>query len=293
VIRPSIVLPTMPAGANREGIEAAAETAERLGWHAVWTTDHLIVPHATEADYGEIFDVLMTLGWVGARHPHLGLATSVIVVPMRNPVALAKQLATLDALSGGRVVAGVGVGWNEVEFANVGESDRFHVRGAFLDETIRLWRHLWAGTQEPFVGRFISFDDFTFGPLPAQGGGLPIVIGGRSEAALRRAGRLGDGFHSSSMSPAAFAQAAAAVRASAAAAGRPAPSLSARVSVRFSGRAPGAYGIVGDPDAMQREVAAFEEAGAEELAIAFGQTDAGRVRDDMERFDRDVLAAFR
>ena len=155
MIRPSIVLPTMPAGANTEGIEAAAETAERLGWHAAWTTDHLLVPHATEADYGEIFDVLMTLAWVGARHPRLGLGTSVIVVPMRNPVVLAKQIATLDALTGGRVVAGVGVGWNEREFASVGAADRFHVRGAFLDETIRLWRHLWSGTQEPFAGRFV------------------------------------------------------------------------------------------------------------------------------------------
>jgi probable F420-dependent oxidoreductase len=293
VIRPSIVLPTMPAGANPEGIEAAAETAQRLGWHAAWTTDHLIVPHATEADYGEIFDVLMTLAWVGARHPRLALGTSVIVVPMRNPVALAKQVATLDALSGGRVVAGVGVGWNAVEFANVGEADRFRVRGAFLDEVIRLWRHLWSGSQDAFVGRFLSFDDFTFGPLPTQRERLPIMVGGRSDAALRRAGRLGDGFHSSSMSPARFADAAEVVRAAAADAGRPGPSFSARVSVRFAGPPPGAYGIVGDPEAMGREVAAFEEAGATELALAFGQTDADRVRDDMERFDRDVMAAFR
>jgi probable F420-dependent oxidoreductase len=293
VIRPSIVLPTMPAGANPEGIEAAAETAERLGWHAAWTTDHVIVPHATEADYGEIFDVLVALGWVGARHSRLALGTSVIVVPMRNPVVLAKQLATLDALSGGRVVAGVGVGWNEVEFANVGEADRFRVRGAFLDETIRLWRHLWSGTQEPFGGRFIAFEDFTFGPLPVQGAGLPIVIGGRSDAALRRAGRLGDGFHASSMSPDRLAAAAATVRGSAADAGRPEPSISARVSVRFSGPAPGSYGIVGDPEAMQREVRAFVEAGATEIAFAFGQTDAERARNDIERFDRDVMAAFR
>jgi probable F420-dependent oxidoreductase len=293
VIRPSIVLPTMPAGANPEGIAAAAETAERLGWHAAWTTDHLIVPHATEADYGEIFDVLMTLAWIGARHPRLGLGTSVIVVPMRNPVALAKQIATLDALSGGRVVAGVGIGWSEVEFRNVGEGDRFRVRGAFLDEVIRLWRHLWSGTNEPFAGRFVSFDDFTFGPLPVRREQLPIVVGGRSEAALRRAGRLGDGFHSSSMSPARFAEATAVVCAAAAEAGRPDPSFSARVSVRFEGPAPGAYGIVGDADAMRREVQAFADAGATEIVLAFGQTDAERARNDIERFDRDVMAAFR
>ncbi len=203
-MKPAIILPTMPAGANPEGIEAAAETAERLGWRSAWTTDHVIVPHATEGDYGTIFDVIVSLAWVGARHTELRLGTSVIVVPMRNAVILAKELATLDALIGGRLVAGVGVGWNEVEFANVGTADMFHRRGAYLDETIRVWRHLWSGETTPFEGEFHQFSDFVFGPLPAQGGNLPIVIGGRSDAAVRRAARYGDGFHSSSLSPDAY-----------------------------------------------------------------------------------------
>ena len=114
---------------------------------------------------------------------------------MRNAVVLAKELATLDSLVGGRLVAGVGVGWNEVEFGNVGAAEMFHQRGAYLDETILLWRHLWSGDPSPFQGRFHQFSDFRFGPLPAQGGALPIVVGGRSAAAMRRAGRVGDGFH--------------------------------------------------------------------------------------------------
>lgn len=288
-----MVLPTMPVGANPEGIEAAAETAERLGWHAVWTTDHLLMPGSAPGDYPAIYDVLLTLGWVGARHPRVRLGTSVIVVPMRNPIALAKQIASLDSLSGGRVIAGVGVGWNETEFANVGESDRFHVRGVFLDEVIRAWRHLFSGSSEPFRGRFLAFEDFVFGPLPAQGDRLPIVVGGRDPRALRRAGALGDGYHASSRSPAQVAEAVPIVRAAAAEAGRPEPSISARVSVRFTGDVPGPYGLGGTPDDMLREVRAFEAAGVTELAVAFGQTDAERVRADMERFDREVLAALR
>ncbi len=131
-----LCLPNFPAGASPEGIEAAAEVAERLGWSTVWTTDHILVPNADTADYGRIYDAIVTLAWVGARHPSVRLGTSVIVVPMRNAVTLAKDLATLDSLSGGRVIAGVGIGWNETEFANVGAADLFHSRGAYLDETI-------------------------------------------------------------------------------------------------------------------------------------------------------------
>ena len=227
-----LCLPNFPAGASPEGIEAAAEVAERLGWSTVWTTDHVLVPHDAEADYGRIYEAILTLAWVGARHPRLRLGTSVIVVPQRNAILLAKELATLDSLSGGRVTAGVGIGWNEGEFANLAAADRFHVRGAYLDETIRLWRHLWSGSSEPFRGRFHTIEDFAFGPLPVQAP-LPIVIGGRAEPALRRAGALADGYHSSAVGPDGYATRIPIVAAAAAAAGRPTPSLSARVRVRF------------------------------------------------------------
>ena len=177
-----LCLPNFPDGASPEGIEAAASVAERLGWSTVWTTDHVLVPHADAAEYGRIYDAILTLAWVGARHPRIRLGTSVIVVPQRNAVILAKELATLDSLSGGRVIAGVGIGWNETEFANLGAADRFHVRGAYLDETIRLWRHLWSGATEPFHGRFHTIEDFVFGPLPG-----PVAVADRD----RRSGRAG------------------------------------------------------------------------------------------------------
>jgi len=171
-------LPNYPEGASPEGIEAAADVAERLGWSTVWTTDHVLVPNADRGDYGRIYEAILTLAWVGARHPTVRLGTSVIVVPQRNAVILAKELATLDSLSGGRVIAGIGIGWNQGEYANLGVADRFHVRGAYLDETIRLWRHLWSGSTEPFEGRFHALDDFVFNPLPPQGKSLPIFEDG-------------------------------------------------------------------------------------------------------------------
>jgi probable F420-dependent oxidoreductase len=282
-----ICLPNFPDGASPVGMDAAAEVAERLGWSTVWTTDHVLVPEAAAAEYGRIYDALLSLAWVGARHASLRLATSVIVVPQRNAVILAKELASLDSLSGGRVVAGVGVGWNADEFGNVGAGERFHVRGAYLDETIRLWRHLWSGSRAPFHGRFHTLDDFAFGPLPAQGAGLPIVVGGRAEAALRRAGTVGDGYHSSASSPAQYAERLPVVRAAAEAAGRPMPWLSARARVEFEPASSG-YAMRGSPEAIAAEVRAFADLGVTHLALWFGTTDPGELVARAERFGREV-----
>ena len=282
-----LCLPNFPDGSSPEGIEAAAEVAERLGWSTVWTTDHVLVPHDAAADYGRIYEALLTLAWVGARHPTIRLGTSVIVVPQRNAVLLAKELATLDALSGGRVTAGVGIGWNRAEFANLGVADRFRVRGAYLDETIRLWRHLWSGSSEPFRGRFHTIEDFVFGPLPEQRD-LPIVVGGRAEPALRRAGALGDGYQSSATGPAKYAERLPVIRAAAEAAGRPMPSLAARVRVQFGAAGDASYAMRGSPDEIAAEARAFAALGVTHLALSFNATDPAEIVARAERFDREV-----
>src|SRR5215210_5440344 len=223
-MRYGLALPNFTDLAATEAIEAVADAADRLGYESVWTTDHVLVDNSNDAaDYRVNFDAIETLAWVGAKHPGLRLGTSVIVVPQRNAVVLAKELATLDALSSGRVIAGVGVCWNEQEFRNLGARDRFHERGAYLDETIRLWRHLWSGSEEPFEGRFHPLDDFRFGPLPAQRSSLPIWIGARTDAALERVGRLADGYHSSATGPESYSRRLPTIRAAAHAAGRPMP----------------------------------------------------------------------
>jgi len=270
-------------GASAEAIEAGAAAADRLGWETVWTTDHVLVPASAAAEYGRTFEAIATLAWVGARHPRLKLGTSVIVVPQRNAVLLAKELATLDVLSKGRLIAGVGVGWNEPEFANLGEAERFHRRGAYLDETIRLWRHLWSGSSQPFEGVFHSFSDFVFGPLPGQGAQVPIVIGGGSPAALRRAGALGDGYHATRATPDLMAERIPIIRAAAAAAGRPMPSLSVRSAVSALG---------GDPDARLATVRAFETLGVSDIALVFDATEPAELSASIEEFDRDIVKAM-
>jgi probable F420-dependent oxidoreductase len=277
-----------------EIIEAGTEAAERLGWRSVWTTDHIMVPKSASVavEYGRTFEAIETLAWTGARHPRLKLGTSVIVVPQRNAVLLAKELATLDVLSGGRVVAGVGLGWIEGEFAYLGAADRFHRRGAYLNETIRLWRHLWSGSTEPFRGEFHDLSDYLFGPVPAQGAALPILVGGSAEAALQRAGSLADGYQATGMAPEKLASLIPIVRAAAEAAGRPAPQISARAVVASGPDPRGRFTFTQDAGANLAAVRAYADLGVDEILVGFEPDDPEGQVAAIERFDREVVQAL-
>jgi len=285
-----LVLPAMGDGTSREGIEAGCEAAERHGFGDVWGTDHLLVDASAADDYGRIFEILTTLAWVAGRFERVRIGTSVIVVPMRNAVLLAKELATMDELSGGRLIVGLGGGWSEQEFRNLGVHDHFHVRGAYLEEAIALFRHLWSGSHEPFDGTFHAFDDFVFGPLPPQGPNLPIWLGGRSEAALQRVGRVAEAYHAAAIGPSSIADKAPVIRAAAKAAGRPMPRLSSRVRVELDRAARGNfYTMHGTPANVAGEIRAFAEAGVDHLALAFPERDPEGLVRAVDRFASEVL----
>jgi len=284
-----LVLPSLGDDSNLDGIAAAVELAERHAFTDVWVTDHILVDRSAADDYGRIYEAVTTLAWIAGRSSEIRLGASVIVVPMRNAVLLAKQLATVDALSGGRLIAGFGVGWSPTEFSNVGASDRFHERGAYTDETIALCRHLWSGSSEPFHGRFHQFDDFVFGPLPDQGANVPIWIGARDERALRRVGRLADAYHASAANPATVAARAPIIRAAAEGAGRPMPRLSARVRLELGGEQQTFYTMHGSAEQVASEIRAFAEVGVDHLALAFPPRDAAGLTEAVERFRGEVL----
>jgi probable F420-dependent oxidoreductase len=293
-MRYGLCLPNYTALASPEAIEAGAATAERLGWDSVWATDHVLVDSSDGAsEFRTNFDVIGTVAWVGARYPTVRLGTSVIVVPQRNAVVVAKEIASLDALSGGRVIAGIAVGWSETEFANLAVSERFAVRGAYVEESVALWRHLWAGAGAPVAGRFHQLSDYIFGPLPPQGAGLPIWIGGRADAALERAGRLADGYHSSASSPESVARRIPIIRAAAEAAGRPMPLLSARVHVAWDepvrSAEPRTYAMRGSAEDVAAEVAKWSELGVEHLALVFDADSVESLVAAIERFDTDII----
>lgn len=282
------MLPSIGDDASRAGIEAAAALAEEHGFGDIWGTDHLLVPHEAADDYGRTYEIVTTMAWLAGRFHRVRIGTSVIVVPMRNAIVLAKELATLDELSEGRLIVGLGGGWNAEEFENVGVAERFHARGAYLEETIGLFRHLWSGSTEPFHGRFHGFDDFTFGPLPAQGAAVPIWLGGRSEKALQRAGRLADAYHASATSPDQLAPRIPIIRAAADAAGRPMPRLSGRVRIELGAGPQDFYTLHGSAAEVAAEIRRYADLGVDHLALAFPERDPAGLRSSIQRFAAEV-----
>jgi probable F420-dependent oxidoreductase len=182
-----------------------AQLAEELGFESLWAVEHVVVPTGYQSPYpysptgkmpgGEdvpIPDPLIWLSYVAAATTRIRLATGILILPQRNPVILAKELATLDRLSGGRVELGVGVGWLAEEFDALGVP--FADRGRRTDEHIEVLRRLWREPESSFDGDFTSFAPLKSYPKPATADGPPIHVGGHTPAAARRAGRLGDGF---------------------------------------------------------------------------------------------------
>ena len=173
--------------ATPEGIVETACKAEQLGFDAVLVNDHIIVggPASIIESWGNTYDPLIVLSYVAARTTRIRLGLSVLIMPYRNPIATAKMIATLDQMSGGRVIAGVGSGWNEAEFAALGVP--FQERGPRTDEYLRLWQACWSPSETSFHGRFFDFEGMHISPKPVQQPHPPIWIGGSSRPSLRRA----------------------------------------------------------------------------------------------------------
>jgi probable F420-dependent oxidoreductase len=187
-----VILPNYGSGSSVDGIRRVAETAEELGFDSVWTTEHIIVGPEAVDPYGRVYDPLVTLGWIAGWTQRIGLGTSIVLVPLHNPMHLAKEVATLQELSGGRVTLGVGMGWHKDEYDFMGV--QFAGRGRRADEEIRIMRALWSG-ERSFEGDHWSFHDATFEPRPSPQ--PEIWVGGSSARAIRRARELGDAWHPS------------------------------------------------------------------------------------------------
>jgi probable F420-dependent oxidoreductase len=192
-----VILPNYGRDSSPEAIRRTAELADELGFDSVWTTEHIIVGPEGVDPYGRVYDPLVTLAWIAGWTERIGLGTSIVLVPLHNPMHLAKEVATLQELSGGRFTLGVGMGWHKDEFDFMGVP--FEGRGRRADEAIRLMRALWNGEGD-FDGELWSFHDATSEPHPAP---VPeIWVGGSSERAIRRALELGDAWHPSRRSDA-------------------------------------------------------------------------------------------
>jgi probable F420-dependent oxidoreductase len=202
-------------GSRPEVIAAVATAAETHGFATLWCGEHVVMVDKPRSRYpysadGRIavppdadwLDPLLSLSFAAAHTKQIRLATGILLLPEHNPLVIAKQAATLDVLSGGRFVLGVGVGWSAEEFEALGVP--FAARGARTDEYVAAMRRLWADEVASFAGEFVRFDSVRVNPKPVRGPGIPVVFGGTTDAAMRRVASAGDGWYGFNLSSAAL-----------------------------------------------------------------------------------------
>ena len=257
-MRLGVHLPQYGRAAQPETIRRAAVQAEELGFADVWVSDHLAVPAGAAYPPAFLYEPVVTLTWAAAATTRVGLGTSILVLPYRHPLHLAKELASLDLLSGGRLVVGAAAGWLEGEFDALGVP--YAERGARTDEALDALRACWEGDDPvTFHGPTVRLDAMKVQPRPGRH--IPVWVGGTSPAALRRAAARGDGWHGLFMGADELAPVLAALR-------RDRPEESFTLSMRVAWD-----GLSGDAGRMRAEAEAFAAAGLQHLMVSPAQPD--------------------
>ena len=310
-VKLGVQLPNIGLLEGRDAFVRTARAAEELGYDSVWTGDHVVFPVESASAYPYhrggayspdpliAYDALVALAVVAGCTERVELGTGVLVLPQRNPLLLAKQLASLDSLSNGRVILGAGAGWLAEEFVAL-DAPGFEHRGEVLEEWVAILRRCWADDEPRFEGRHYRFDPVHFQPRPARR--IPILIGGNSPAALRRAGRIGDGWFGTAVTLEEAQAAIAAVRRSAELAGRDPAQLTLgcgfTVSLDSTEREHARH-LVGTPAQVAERVGALAEVGFDHVELRFApmRDPAGpsldRALEMIEVFAADVAPAAR
>jgi probable F420-dependent oxidoreductase len=296
--------------ASPEALRTLAQRAEDLAFDSVWVSDHIVVPRRIESFYPyaadgvptfnpeqPYYEPLSVLNFLAGCTQRLRLGTHVLILPYRNPVLTAKVLATLDVLSGGRVILGAGVGWMEEEFQALGLNS-FAQRGAVTDEYIRLFKELWTKEEPEFQGKYYQLSGAGFYPKPVQKPHPPIWIGGHTGPAIRRAAELGDGWMPIGLRPPAIlepeelAVKIARLRALTRRAGRPEDAVAVCFStdVAFE-RTPGPTRrlMTGRPEQIAADLRQYQDVGVQNFILNFRADSISGLRECMEQFSRQVM----
>ena len=267
--------------------------AEELGYDSVWVNHHIlnvgyIYDRLEDRPY---YDALTVLTWVAAKTERVRLGTTVLVLPYLNPLVLAKTVATLDVMSGGRVSLGVGVGMLREENEALGSD--FTTRGAYADESIEILRNLWTSDDPSHSGRFFDYGGFKFSPKPVQSPGIPILIGGMSRAAMRRTARLGDAWHPNGGAIAEMGDRFDVVRTMCAEFDRDPDEVSlvvrGELDVLDTPSENPSTPMIGDPDQLLRSIESYESIGVSEIVLQVSTDDVDHIRRVQESFAERVI----
>ncbi len=278
-----------------------ARRGEELGFDFLVCPDHIIFPRQVTSPYpyneegvhpgtmaGECLDQLTMLAFLAGQTTRIRLGTSVMIVPHRNPLVAAKSIATLDVLSAGRVILGVGVGWLREEF-DVLSLPPFDERGEVTDEYLRAYIELWTSDNPSFQGKYVSFDDISFLPKPVQKPHPPIWIGGESTRAVRRAAQLGNGWHPLGVNPHSLLatpeqlqEAMVRLASRAERVGRDPADIEigfrvAGLNLAYNGPASERPRFAGNPEQVAEDIRAYQEIGVSSLVFDIGGVASSRV----------------
>jgi len=307
-VRIGIQLPQFGPHATPEGLAEFAELSEELGFDSVWLSDHVVLPREPSSDYPysskglpmaswrPFYEPVAAMAFVAARTSRVRIGTSVLVPALRHPVLLAKMFSTIDALAQGRLVLGLGAGWLEDEFRILG-APPFAERGPVLEEIVALMTALWSG-EGAFHGDHWDVPAVYFEPASEQQPRPPIWIGGNTDAAIRRAARIGDGWHPARMSPDEFAEARERLAVAVRDAGRDVADVEPSLTglLRFTDDAIDGSrlrDVVGTPEAVTELLRRYAEAGVGTFVAALDPHEplAGR-RETIVRLAEEVVPAL-
>jgi probable F420-dependent oxidoreductase len=299
---------------NAQQLVEVARRAELLGFDSVWLHDHLFMPAAIRSRYPyneagiagfayrqDIYDPMALMAAIAVETDRVEIGTSVLIIPYRNPLLLAKMLATADQLSKGRILLGIGVGWMEEEFVQLGIGDYYPVRGRVTDEWIRICIELWTGDgASSYQGEFHRFEQVGAFPKSYRKPHIPIWVGGKGEIAARRAARYGQGYHSITSSPAELAEEVELLHCHLDEAGRDPAEVTVSMLGPSIAVAPLSYEmpatLTGSRQQILDGLAAYAEAGLEhaEISVAgYTPANAGGYLDGMQWVAEEILPALR
>lgn len=311
-------VPTRGNLATPEAIRRVVQEGEKLGFDFASVNDHIVVPRSIDSRYpytesgewqgkagGEALEQLSLLSFLVGITQKMRLLTAVMVVPHRNPVLTARNLATADVLSGGRITVGCGAGWLREEFEALG-APPFDERGRVVDEYLRVFKEIWTNPTPTFAGDYARFKDISVLPLPVQKPHPPLWIGGESGPALRRAARLGDGWFPIGNNPKfpldtyeRYKASVDKLRALAEKEGRDPASLDLAYSLNWTFgttspiKSDTKPALTGTPDEIARDIERFGKLGMRHLLLNFQGGSMNAMLDRMAAFIRDVVPLTR